>query len=274
MPTTSHSDFDGSHHLYGKKSKDLPTPDSSDKSSDLSTSDSDSNDFVSCFSDKPSESIDLSSCDPSEKLPKPTPKNKPVEPKSKVAAEDPKKASFDYLSFKNNYVLNNSVLDNSLKSGCFKTISGLNACSDLNKSSRKKKTCFVCGSALHLIKDCDFYDKHVNSVWHDVNNIPSYIPKAQFSRNKVPSERLNSDGWKNKTFFGPTSTYFQKDLWNGCYDPMNVGWDRWGTAVKPSAGCSWRNTRPYFERGSKNNGGSHQSAWTSNLMIHKAGLSQ
>ena len=168
----------------------MPTPDSSDKSSDLSTSDSDSNDFVSCFSDKSSESIDLSSCDPSEKLPKPAPKNKSVEPKSKVAVEDPKKASFDYLSFKNNSVSNTSVLNNSgFMSGDFKTIPCLNACSDINKSSRKKKTCFVCGSAFHLIKDCDYYDKHVQinvaSVWHDVNNIPSYIPKAHISRNRI-----------------------------------------------------------------------------------------
>ena len=170
-------------------------------------------------------------------------------------------------------------MDNScVKSGCFKTISSLNACSGLNKSSKKKKTCFVCGSAFHLIKDCDYYDKHVqvnvSSVWHDVNNIPSYIPKAQFSRNKVPSERLNSDGWTNKTFFRPTSTYFQKGLWNGYYDSMNMGRDRWGTAVKPSAGCSWRNTRPYFQGRSRNNGGSHQSTWSNNSVIHKAGPSQ
>ncbi|GJY72500.1 hypothetical protein Tco_0476203 [Tanacetum coccineum] len=36
---------------------------------------------------------------------------------------------------------------------------------------------------------------------------------------------------------------------------------RWGTAVKPSAGCSWRIQRPNMQWGSKNNGGSHQSTW-------------
>nr|GFD31819.1 hypothetical protein [Tanacetum cinerariifolium] len=32
---------------------------------------------------------------------------------------------------------------------------------------------------------------------------------------------------------------------------------RWGSAVKSSAGCSWRNNRPYMQWRSKNNGGSH-----------------
>ena len=204
-----------------------------------------------------------------------------MDSQTKVTAEETKKDSFDYLSSndKNNCVLNNSVLDNScVKSGCVKTISGLNNCSGLNKSSRKKKTCFVCGSALHLIKDCDFYDKHVGvnvaSVWNNVDKIPPYIPKARISRNKVAAERSDSSGWKNKNFYRPTSTYFQKGYWNGYYDPMYMGWDRWGTAVKPTAGCSWKNTRPYSQGRSRNNRGSHQSAWSTNHMIHKAGPSQ
>ncbi|GKE74623.1 hypothetical protein Tco_1536664, partial [Tanacetum coccineum] len=45
---------------------------------------------------------------------------------------------------------------------------------------------------------------------------------------------------------------------------------RWGTAVKPSAGCSWRIQRPNMQWGSKNNGGSHQSTWFNYSMIHKA----
>jgi hypothetical protein len=66
-------DFDGSHHLYGKKSSDLPDPDSK------------STDFVSCSdSDKSSDqgSTTYTSCDSSEKsyLPKNSPKPTPKTP--------------------------------------------------------------------------------------------------------------------------------------------------------------------------------------------------
>ncbi|GJV60434.1 putative ribonuclease H-like domain-containing protein [Tanacetum coccineum] len=37
---------------------------------------------------------------------------------------------------------------------------------------------------------------------------------------------------------------------------MNMDGGSWGTAVKPSAGCSWRIKRPNVQCGSKNNGGS------------------
>ncbi|GKD52972.1 hypothetical protein Tco_1286359, partial [Tanacetum coccineum] len=41
---------------------------------------------------------------------------------------------------------------------------------------------------------------------------------------------------------------------------MYMGEGRWGTAVKSSTGCSWRDSRPYLQRGSKNNGGPHWDA--------------
>ena len=69
----SNSDFDGSHHLYGKKSNDLLDPDSK------------STEFVSCSdSDKSSDqgSTTYTSCDSSEKsdLPKTSPKLVPKSP--------------------------------------------------------------------------------------------------------------------------------------------------------------------------------------------------
>ncbi|GJS19410.1 hypothetical protein Tco_0448042 [Tanacetum coccineum] len=45
------------------------------------------------------------------------------------------------------------------------------------------------------------------------------------------------------------------------YNQMYMDEGRWGTAVKPSAGCSWRIQRPNMQWGSKNNGGSSQSTW-------------
>ncbi|GJR79203.1 putative ribonuclease H-like domain-containing protein [Tanacetum coccineum] len=40
----------------------------------------------------------------------------------------------------------------------------------------------------------------------------------------------------------------------------------WGTAVKPSAGCSWQIQRPNMQWVSKNNGGSHQYTWFKKLL--------
>ncbi|GKB39348.1 putative ribonuclease H-like domain-containing protein, partial [Tanacetum coccineum] len=63
-----------------------------------------------------------------------------------------------------------------------------------------------------------------------------------------------SAGWLNpaaRPFFRPSSVY--NTNWSNIYDPMIKG--RWGTAVKTSAGYSWRNKRPQFW-GSKSNGGS------------------
>ncbi|GJU75557.1 hypothetical protein Tco_0454872 [Tanacetum coccineum] len=79
---------------------------------------------------------------------------------------------------------------------------------------------------------------------------------------KIPlsgSPRPVSAGWLNpaaRPFFRPSSVY--NTNWSNIYDPMIKG--RWGTAVKTSAGYSWRNNRPQFW-GSKSNAGSRQSTW-------------
>ncbi|GKF75086.1 hypothetical protein Tco_0224530, partial [Tanacetum coccineum] len=86
--------------------------------------------------------------------------------------------------------------------------SGMNSRSHCKRKSFGSKTCFVCASKFHLIKDCDFYEKqlelHNKPMWNNAANIPSFIPKAASvpagSRNKptsVPAGRPFSIGWKN-----------------------------------------------------------------------------
>ncbi|GKC17406.1 hypothetical protein Tco_1014188 [Tanacetum coccineum] len=120
-------------------------------------------------------------------------------------------------------------------------------------------------------------------MWTNVANIPSFVPKAAIvsllvveidhhlflvgSRNtptSVLAGRPFSAGWKNnaaRPMTRPTSHYFQHFRRPGYYNQLNMDEGRWGTAVKPSAGCSWRIQRPNMQWGSKNNGGSHQSTW-------------
>ncbi|GJT34438.1 putative ribonuclease H-like domain-containing protein [Tanacetum coccineum] len=90
---------------------------------------------------------------------------------------------------------------------------------------------------------------------------------AAGSRNRptsVPAGRPFTAGWKNhaaRLMTRPSSHYFQHFSRPGYYNQMYMDEGRWGTAIKPSAGCSWRIQRPNMQWGSKNNGGSHQSTW-------------
>ncbi|GJT25146.1 putative ribonuclease H-like domain-containing protein [Tanacetum coccineum] len=111
--------------------------------------------------------------------------------------------------------------------------SGVNSRSLCKRKSFGSKTCFVCGSKFHLIKDCDFYEKqlelHNKPMWNNVATIPSFVPKAASvpagsrnrptsvpagSRNRptsVPTGRPFSAGWKNnaaRPMTRPTSHYF------------------------------------------------------------------
>ncbi|GJU64252.1 putative ribonuclease H-like domain-containing protein [Tanacetum coccineum] len=79
----------------------------------------------------------------------------------------------------------------------------------------------------------------------------------------VSAGRPVSAGWLNpaaRPYFRPSSVYFNNMYLPDLYDPMYMNKGRRGTAVKTSAGYSWRNKRPHFW-GSKSNGGSHQSTW-------------
>ncbi|GJR42909.1 putative ribonuclease H-like domain-containing protein [Tanacetum coccineum] len=160
--------------------------------------------------------------------------------------------------------------------------SGVNSRSLCKRKSFGFKTCFVCGSKFHLIKDCDFYEKqlelHNKPLWNNVTHIPSFVPKAASvptgSRNRptsvpagsryrptsVPTSRPFSAGWKNnaaRPMTRPSSHYFQHFSRPGYHNHMNMDEGRWGTTVKPSAGCSWSIQRPNMQWGSKNNGDLH-----------------
>ncbi|GJT80031.1 putative ribonuclease H-like domain-containing protein [Tanacetum coccineum] len=150
----------------------------------------------------------------------------------------------------------------------------------------------------------DFYGRNQlglynKPIWHNVANIPSFVPRAAYvpagsrnppayvsagsaflagSRNRpayVSAGRPFSADWRNhaaRPMTRPTSHYFQHFRRPGCYNQLYMDKGRWGTAVKTSAGCSWKIKRPNMQWGSKNNGGSHQSTWFNLLKvgIHKA----
>ena len=157
-----------------------------------SVSSNDSNECVSySFSDKTSETTTCSyaSCDSKVKSdsPKSSPKSSFKSADSRVAADDltSKTASLEDLSFtslKNNSF--QSLQNNSVSSVCLNNFVCDKTSFGLNKSSRKKK-CFVCGSKLHLIKDCDFYERRMGvsadhnrprPKWNNVHAKPSYVP--------------------------------------------------------------------------------------------------
>ncbi|GJR46151.1 hypothetical protein Tco_1314254 [Tanacetum coccineum] len=78
--------------------------------------------------------------------------------------------------------------------------SGINNRSHCKNNSFGPKTCFVCGSKFHLIKDCDFYKQQLELYnkpkWHNVAKIPSFVPRAAYvpagSRNPQASVSAGS----------------------------------------------------------------------------------
>lgn len=288
---------------YGKKSNDLPD------------TGNETNDFVSCsFSDKTSDTNDFANWDSSDKS-----ESSKSSPKSthnsadfftRVAVDESNLKTAYFVDLSCHSVKDSSfshVKNNSVSNFCCDKFTYNKNYSGLNKSF-KKKTCFVCGSAYHLIKDCDFHEKRMSvctdkqtprPVWNNVNDIPPFVPHETTSRSKPAGKPVSADkpvpagkpisssetvpvgnpvptvkpdsagrpfsaGWKRKVawpYFRPTSHYFQNDFWPVHFDPIYMGKGRWDSAVKSSAGCSWRQTRQYLNRGSKNNGGSHQSTW-------------
>ncbi|GJS20066.1 putative ribonuclease H-like domain-containing protein [Tanacetum coccineum] len=287
MPPSNNPDIDDTQFTYGSKSNnyvetnsvsnDFVSCDNSDKSSDSETTG-----FASCVS-----SVKSSSSKTNEHLAF-APSSVAFQTMSETAVQQPSSTNDNSsFSFKENVKPPRNLCNKS----------GVNSRSLCKRKSFGSKTCFVCGSKFHLIKDCDFYEKQLElnnkPMWHNVASIPSFIPKAASvpagsrnrpasvpagsrnrpasvpagSRNRptsVPAGRPFSAGWKNnaaRPVTRPTSHYFQHFSRPGYYNHMNMDEGRWGTAVKPSAGCSWRMQRPHRQWGSKNNGGSHQSTW-------------
>ncbi|GKC46907.1 hypothetical protein Tco_1064629, partial [Tanacetum coccineum] len=243
MPPSNKPDIDDTQFTYGSKSNNY------------SESNSVSNDFVSCDnSDKSSDSetTGFASCTSSVNSSSTmtnAPSSVDFKTLSKTADQRPISINDDpSFSFKENVKPPRNLCNKS----------GINSRSLCKRKSFGFKTCFVCGSKFHLIKDCDFYEKQLGlnnkPLWNNVTNIPSFVPTAASvptgSRNRstsIPADRPFPAGWKNhaaRPMTRPSSHYFQHFSRPGSYNQMNMDRGRWGTAVKPSAGCSWRIKRP------------------------------
>nr|GFC41014.1 ribonuclease H-like domain, reverse transcriptase, RNA-dependent DNA polymerase [Tanacetum cinerariifolium] len=244
MPTSYKLDLEETQVTFGSKSN----------TSSINTSES--NDFVSCDnSDKSSESktYDFASCVSS---PKTNDSFSTVDvkilPKSDVKDPSPTNG-FPSCSFKENVKPPRNLCN---KSGIAVRIHCKN-------NFVRTKTCFVCGSKSHLIKDCNVYD--------NVDNFPSVVLKAASvpagSRNSststsagrsipdasgnrpasihagrhIPAGRFNKPapflagtsvptGWTNhaaRPFFRTTNLYFDNVSWPGLYDHMSMNEERW-----------------------------------------------
>ncbi|GJR93579.1 putative ribonuclease H-like domain-containing protein [Tanacetum coccineum] len=164
-----------------------------------------------------------------------------------------------------------SCLENVKSPRIFCNKSGMNNRNVCKNNSVRVKKCFVCGSKLHLIKDCDFYNcvdyvpckSKAASVSAGSRNSPASVPAGRSdsaaSRNRpavnsagrpnpagwskrpatVSAGRPVSAGWLNpaaRPYFRPSSVYFNNQT--NFYDPMFMYKGRWDTAVKTSAGSS------------------------------------
>ncbi|GJT17503.1 ribonuclease H-like domain-containing protein [Tanacetum coccineum] len=106
--------------------------------------------------------------------------------------------------------------------------------------------------------------------------VPAPVPTGRQNRPfPVPTDRgyspsVTSGWWKSTArpmphLNRPTSSYFQTYtpyVPQMYYNHMKYGGVRWATAVKPSAGCSWKTHRKGLYWVPKNNSGSHTSSWT------------
>ncbi|GJV99775.1 putative ribonuclease H-like domain-containing protein [Tanacetum coccineum] len=251
MPPSNNPDLDDTQFTYGSKSNnyletnsvsnDFVSCDNSDKSSDSETTG-----FASCVS-----SVKSSSSKTNEPLAS-APSSVAFQTLSETADQQPSSTNDNSsFSFKENVKPPRNLCNKS----------GVNRRSLCKRKSFGSKTCFVCGSKFHLIKDCDFYEKqlelHKKPMWNNVANIPSFVLKVASvpagsrnrpasvpagSRNRptsVPAGRPFSAGCKNnaaRPMTRPTSHYFQHFRRPGYYNHMNMDEGRRGTAVKPSAG--------------------------------------
>ncbi|GJS70653.1 putative ribonuclease H-like domain-containing protein [Tanacetum coccineum] len=249
MPTPYKSDIEETQVSYGSKS-------------DNKTSEtlSESNDFVSCDnSDKSSDSETYASCDSSLKTKtKDFPPAVDIKTLPESDVEDPNSTAGS-PSF--------SCLENVKSPRIFCNKSGMNNRNVCKNNSVRVKKCFVCGSKLHLIKDCDFYNcvdsvpckSKAASVSAGSRNSPASVPAGRSdsaaSRNRpavnsaggpnpagwskrpatVSAGRPVSAGWLNpaaRPYFRPSSVYFNNKT--NFYDPMFMYKGRWDTAGDPS----------------------------------------
>ncbi|GJV74687.1 putative ribonuclease H-like domain-containing protein [Tanacetum coccineum] len=312
-PLSDHIDLDESQMSYGTKS------------STSGDSNSMSNDFVSCDnSDKSSEVNinDFASSDSSVKSSEPKSKDSTSCASTSSVSTSESEAEIesnvgtpiqepiivqDLPSFSCNSSDKN---ENTSRTSCNKNGYFNKKASHFRKNnSSASKSCFVCGSYLHLIKDCNYYEtQYANDfdgvgypqrepIWDNAtrvtqtnqfvpqavrlrsgkvsipaarpNQVPAGRPKPvstgrpkpvstgkQYRPPPVHAGRRNSSsvtsGWWQSTarpmnhLPTPTSSYFQTSTPFGphvYYNQMQYDGDGWATAVKPSAGCSWKSYR-------------------------------
>ncbi|GJX55590.1 hypothetical protein Tco_0285487 [Tanacetum coccineum] len=132
---------------------------------------------------------DFASCDSSDKSSSPKSVESSVfSPRVVESESNLKTAAQEDISFNNNTPSVSFVKDDKHSSfGCNKN--GLRHCVK-NKVSGFK-SCFICRSFSHLIKDCDFYENKMGvysvqresrPMWNNVDNIPPFIPQAAHGR--------------------------------------------------------------------------------------------
>ncbi|GJR71868.1 hypothetical protein Tco_0084233 [Tanacetum coccineum] len=304
-PLSDHIDLDESQMSYGTKSStsgdsnsvsnDFVSCDNSDKSSEVNT-----NDFASSDSSvKSSEpkSNDSTSCASTSSV---STSESEAEIESNVGTpiQEPIIVQ-DLPSFSCNSSDKN---ENTSRTSCNKNGYFNKKASHFRKNnSSASKSCFVCGSYLHLIKDCNYYEtQYANDfdgvgypqrepIWDNATRVTQsnqFVPQAVLLRsgkvsipaarpNQVPAGRPKpvstgkqnrpppvhagrrnsssvTSGWWQSTarpmahLPTPTSSYFQTSTPFGphvYYNQMHYDGDGWATAVKPSAGCSWKSHR-------------------------------
>ncbi|GKD29353.1 putative ribonuclease H-like domain-containing protein [Tanacetum coccineum] len=246
MPPSNNPDLDDTQFTYGSKSNnyfetnsvsnDFVSCDNSDKSSDSETTD-----FASCVS-----SVKSSSSKTNEPLDS-TPSSVDFKTVSETADQQSNSTNDDSsFSFKENVKPPRNLCNKS----------GINSRSLCKRKSFGSKTCFVCGSKFHLIKDCDFYEKQLKSqnqpMWNNVANIPSFVPKAASvpadSRNRqtsVPADSRNRQtsvpaGSRNRPASVPTGSR-NRPTSVPAGRPFSAGWKN--NAARPMT----RPTSHYFQ---------------------------
>ncbi|GJU16110.1 putative ribonuclease H-like domain-containing protein [Tanacetum coccineum] len=229
MPPSNNPDLDDTQFTYGSKStnnfetnsvsNDFVSCDNSDKSSDSETTD-----FASCVS-----SVKSSSSKTNEPLAS-TPSSVDFKTVSETADQQSNSTNDDSsFSFKENVKPPRNLCNKS----------GINSRSLCKRKSFGSKTCFVCGSKFHLIKDCDFYEKQLKSqnqpMWNNVANIPSFVPKAA----SVPADSRNRQtsvpaGSRNRPATVPIC-YRNRPTSVPAGRPFSTG--KMGNSVKHQLGC-------------------------------------
>ncbi|GKA74936.1 putative ribonuclease H-like domain-containing protein, partial [Tanacetum coccineum] len=312
-PLSDHTDLDESQMSYGTKSltsgdsnsvsNDFVSCDNSDKSSEVN-----SNDFASSDSSvKTSEpkSNDSTSCASTSSI-STSESEAEIESYAGTPIQEPIIVQ-DLPSFSCNSSDKN---ENTSRTSCNKNGYFNKKASHFRKNnSSTSKSCFVCGSYLHLIKDCNYYEtQYANDfdgvgypqrepIWDNATRVTQsnhFVPQAVLLRSgkvSIPAARPNqvstgrpkpvstgrpkpvptdkpkvpepvptgrryspsvTSGWWKSTarpmphLNRPTSSYFQTYtpyVPQVYYNHMQYGGVRWATAVKPSAGCSWKTHR-------------------------------